>query len=254
LVFMKQRIGLIQTRGIGDILIALPIADYFLKNNCEVFWPIDERFVEMFQRVKPDVNFSPVDGNQFRGRDFFLNEPLRLLGDKGLDRTIILYSYLSGANISDPRLSGSLKFDEYKYAIAGVPFDRKWSLSIRRDEAREQALFDSLEIERDFVVVHDTGFNAVIPIKLASETERDFQVIKLTEITDSPFDWLMTLERASELYLIDSSIANLVEQMNIPTPKRLFLRSPALFTPVYKNGWKFSYIEPIKTHDKIAAT
>lgn len=44
-----MRIGLVQTRGIGDIIIALPIAQSFVNDGHEVFWPIDSRFVSSFQ-------------------------------------------------------------------------------------------------------------------------------------------------------------------------------------------------------------
>ena len=56
----------------------------------------------------------------------------------------------------DRRLQ-SLKFDEYKYAMTGVPFQEKWKLRIKRDAEREEALFQSLEITRPYVLVHDTG-------------------------------------------------------------------------------------------------
>jgi len=36
-----MQIGLIQTRGIGDIIIALPIADFFTAKGYKVTWPID---------------------------------------------------------------------------------------------------------------------------------------------------------------------------------------------------------------------
>jgi hypothetical protein len=241
---MAKRIGIIQTRGIGDIIIAIPIADHFVEQGYEVFWPIDKRFLPMFKRVKPEIGFLPVEVSQPNANDFFLIEPLRLIREKAVDRTIILYSYLKGMAVCDTRLSRSLKFDEYKYAISGVPFDRKWKLQLERDTSREEALFEKLAIERDFVIVNDKGSRVELPIQLPPEIEEKFQVVRVTELTDSVFDWLLALERASELFLIDSAIANLVEQMNIPVKKRLYLRSDALFTPVYKNGWQFMYVDP----------
>jgi hypothetical protein len=241
---MSQRIGIVQTRGIGDIIIALPIAEYFVEQGHEVYWPIDRKFVDMFSRAKPEVNFLAVDGGMHEPRGYLLNDPLRLLGEHSPDRTIMLYSIIGNLNISDVRLSRSLKFDEYKYAIAGVPFERKWTLEIERDLAREQALFDRLNIERDYVVVHDRGFDFDVPIQLPPEIQSDFQVVRVEELTDSPFDWLLTLERAAELFMIDSSLANLVEQLNLPNRKRLYFRSDLMYTPVYKNGWRFSFFEP----------
>lgn len=241
---MAQRIGIVQTRGIGDIIIALPIADHFIEQGFEVFWPIDRRFVEMFRRVKPEVNFLPVDGGMEKARDFLLNLPLRLLSEHATERTIMLYSVIGSLNVSDLRLARSLKFDEYKYAIAGVPFERKWRLKIERDPAREQALLDRLKIEREYVVVNDRGFDFEVPIQIPPEIERDYQIVRTEELTDSPFDWLLTLERATELFMLDSALANLVEQLNLPNRKRLYLRSDIMYTPVYRNGWRFSFFQP----------
>lgn len=58
-------------------------------------------------------------------------------------------------------------------------------------------------------------------------------------ITDSPFDWIYTLEGAARLLLLDSCFCNLVEQLNLPNEKYLVLRSYVEATPVMKNGWQF---------------
>ena len=241
---MKERIGLIQTRGIGDIIIALPIADHYQELGYEVYWPIDHRFCEMFRRVKPLINFIPVPGKQQDGRDFFLMDPLRLLQEKECSRIIILYSYIGGLNVCDTRLAHALKFDEYKYAIASVPFAKKWSLKLERDLKREEALFERLGIDREFALIHDTGSDIKIPLPIPMDVKRDFQLVHIEDLTDSPFDWLLTIERASRLVMLDSCFSNIVEQMNISTKKRLVTRSDMHFTPVYKNGWEFAFFDP----------
>ena len=38
-------------------------------------------------------------------------------------------------------VSNSVKFDEYKYAIAQVPFHEKWNLKLVRNAERERVLF-----------------------------------------------------------------------------------------------------------------
>jgi hypothetical protein len=241
---MNQKIGLVQTRGIGDIIIALPIADYFLKNGNEVVWPVDEHFLEMFRRAKPDIEFVGVSRSAQHSPGYFLHEPLELISQRNCGRTIILYSFLSGFNICDTRLSSTLKFDEYKYAIAGVPFDFKWHLQLERDTKREQALFDSLGIEGQYLLVHEYGSKYEASIPISADIQREYQVVRVDERTDSVFDWLLVIERASILYMIDSAMANLVEQLNLPNPKKLFLNADVTSTPVYKNGWQFAFLGP----------
>jgi hypothetical protein len=150
-----------------------------------------------------------------------------------------LLNYAHDPAAYDEKLSNSLKFDEYKYAIAGVPFARKWDLRIRRNLARETALKQSLNITRPYVCVHrhasDLSFNFNPP----PGAEDRFQTIHISPLTDSPFDWITTLEQAAKVVLIDSCFSNLVEQLNLPVEKFFVFRSPVQYTPVLKNGWTF---------------
>lgn len=236
---ISKRVGLIQTRGIGDIIIALPIADYFEELGFEVIWPIDERFVPAFTAAKPSITFLPVPAVEDDPKSYFLTTPLDLLAKYKCERTIILYSYFGSMNICDTRLSAALKFDEYKYAVSGVPFDRKWSMKLERDMVREQDLFKSLNIEEEYVCFHGQGSDMINPLTMPLSISKGMRVVNIESLTDRPFDWLLTLERATKLVLIDSCFSNLVEQMNLGNDKSLILRSPVAFTPVYKNNWKF---------------
>src|SRR2546423_949931 len=151
---MPQRIGLIQSRGIGDIIIALPIADYFLEQGCEVHWPIHSGFLAAFQQAKPQVHWTGLD----EGPGYFYEIPLERLSNVPCDRIIPLYSHLrSLPHIPNAALAASLKFDEYKYAVAGVPFSRKWDLRLERDQEREQKLHEQLAINRPYICVHTHG-------------------------------------------------------------------------------------------------
>ena len=150
----------------------------------------------------------------------------------------VLYSALRGRDgIVDPALASFLSFDRYKYAISEVPFREKWNLSIVRDHAREQALYDRLVKKPRYVICHleSREFRFKFEMKVSS----DVQVIHIHEATDCIFDWLTLLERAEMLMMIDSCFANLVEQLNIPTKKLFIHRSPAAFSPVLINDWSF---------------
>ena len=73
--------------------------------------------------------------------------------------------------------------------------------------------------------------------------------MRVEEITDNFFDWRLVLERAAKLVMIDSSLANLVESLNLPNEKYLLMRSGINFTPVYRNGWQFVFVKPIPKQD-----
>jgi hypothetical protein len=240
---MGRRIGFIQTRGIGDIIIALPIADYYEEAGWNVSWPIDASFLKMFQAIKPTIEFIPVD----RARediDYFQNDPIRLLLERRCDRIVNLYSAFGGMNVVDARLSSALKVDEYKYAVAGVPFERKWQLEYERDLDREKALFEKLKIKGDYVCVHDRATYMASPFEIPHEFTRGLEVVKISPITDSLFDWRLTLERATRLVMVNSSFANFVEPLGLTNDKILFLGEPAQLTPVFASGWRFVFPKP----------
>lgn len=234
--FMK--IGIIQTRGIGDIIIALPIAAYFHRNGHEVIWPIDARFYDAFKKINSRITFVPVP----HGNDeaYYLSTPLKILKEYRCDVIHCLYHQLGTAPISHPGLAACLKFDEYKYALTGVPFQEKWNLKINRDLESEKTLFTSLAIQKKYICIHSVGSEYEISdLALPPHWRETYQIINIDCRTSSVFDWIYTLEQADKLVLVDSCVANLVEQLNLPNEKYFLLRSPIKATPVMKNGWKF---------------
>jgi hypothetical protein len=236
-----MRIGLIQTRGIGDIVIAAPIAQHFVDQGHDVFWPVDLRFLPPAQAAFPEIRFLAVD-QQTTGDgtlEYFYTGPLAQLNQHGCEQVFSLYSYLSGLDIVNQKLAHSLKFDEYKYAVTGVPFQRKWQLRVQRDRQREQALFDKLDIRGSYVLLHEHGSNFRLQIALPPDVLAAHQVVRISEISDNPFDWLTVMERAYMFACVDSCFANLAEQLALCERKYLFLRSDKGFTPVFKNNWQF---------------
>ncbi len=236
-----MKIGLIQTRGIGDIIIAAPIAYYFIHQGHEVFWPVDSRFYAAVQAAFPEIRFILINKEETGDATlaYFYSQPLAELIAFGCDSIRSLYSYLSDLDIVDQKLAKSLKFDEYKYAITGVPFDQKWKLMVNRNLEREQALFDRLDIRGEYLVMHEQGSNFKLDIRLPEDMLLDYQVVRISELSDNPFDWIGVIDRASVFVCVDSCFANLAEQLNLCERKYLFLRSDIRTTPVFKNNWQF---------------
>ncbi len=236
-----MRIGLIQTRGLGDIIIAAPIAQYFIEQGHEVFWPVDDGFFPAVQAALPEIRFIPVHKSETGSATlaYFYGQPMNELLGLGCEAIHCLYSYLSNVDIVNRKLAHSLKFDEYKYAVAGVEFARKWHLRIHRDTERERQLLQRLYIHGDYLVLHEEGSNFKLDIRLPEDMLRDYQVIKLEALSDNPFDWLGVLEGAKVFVGVDSCFANLVEQLALCERKYLFLRSDIRATPVFKSNWQF---------------
>ena len=236
-----MRIGLIQTRGLGDIVIAAPIAMYYIERGCEVYWPIDSEFIPSFKSAFPLINFLSID-KKISGDatiEYFYIHPLELLRKHNCESINILYSHLSGIDLPNKRLQESLTFDAYKYAIMHVPFEEKWNFSPKRNPAREANLFKLLNVEQDeeYILIQDTGSNFSTDVN--KHLPKNIRVIKISPITECIFDWLSIIENAVSVYVIDSVYANIIEQMNIRIEKNLILRSNSSFTPVFKTNWKF---------------
>jgi hypothetical protein len=114
-----------------------------MNSGHEIYWPIDKSWIPDFEEAWPAVNWLPVT-SVAHSMDYFLQPPKQLLTVAGCDRQVVLYSYLSGVNLGHERIAASLKFDEYKYAVGGVPFSLKWQLRLVRNVEREQALCENL--------------------------------------------------------------------------------------------------------------
>jgi hypothetical protein len=232
-----MRIGLIQSRGLGDIIIALPIAKYFFDRGNEVLWPVHEEFVPSFRAAAPYVEFVPIKKDRLHS---MYEVPLECLQGRGCERIVPLYSRLTHHDgIINKRFAASFRFDEYKYAVAGVPFREKWNLHLVRDREREERLFQEVFIGRDFIVCHLQGSSVRANLDVAA-LARGRHVIEITSRTDNILDWISVIERASLRIMIDSCFSNLTEQLQIAGPKIFIRRSEMAFTPVMLGDWTFA--------------
>jgi hypothetical protein len=242
----KQKLGIIQSRGYGDIVIALPIAWEHHKQGYEIYWPICEQFIPSFKDTAPWVNWLPVpmDTTGY----FFLDTPLKLLAEQGItdwDNILYLYQYLSSVpEKTDPDLFAMMKFDQYKYANAGVPFKKKWELHqcITRNHDREDALYDQLVKQPRYMVYQQRASDVSYDFDL-SEIDPEIQQIEITEVTDNIFDWIKILNGAEILILIDSVFANMVDQLNLAqTADKYFKRKwdrKVDGNPVFLQDWTY---------------
>lgn len=232
--------GIIQSRGLGDIIIALPIAKYYHDQNEEIYWPICEEFYSSVVDAVPWVNWIKITTDS--AGKFFYDTPLVELEKAGVDSEDILYLYQFLSNqpeLTDPELFACLKFDQYKYWVSGVPFLKKWNLSecITRNPKREAALLKKLKITGDYAVVHLKGSNCVANLDLS--WIENLAIVNVDEhLTDNIFDWIGILESAKVFVGIDSVFANLVDSLQLNIPEKYWLRRSGWdLTPVLGMEW-----------------
>lgn len=236
----KKKLGIIQSRGLGDIVIALPIANAYRKQGWEIYWPICEEFVSSVKDSAPWVKWIPIPTDSGR---FFYDVPIERLHNLKVENALCLYQALTGHPELVSRQEFQItKFDQLKYHAAGVPFLEKWTLAdcITRDPKREQALKDKLALkeEEPYVVVHLQGSNHTATYD-PSWIPEGWRVIEITEQTDCVFDWLGVLEGAEAIIAVDSVFSNIVDQMKITESVDCYFipRSHIHLTPVLGGSW-----------------
>jgi hypothetical protein len=248
---MTKSLGIIQSRGLGDIVIALPIAQYYHRQGYNIYWPVCEEFIPSFQNTASWVNWLAVKTD--KTGYFFYDEPMRLLKEQGIteeEDILYLYQFLnSKPELTDPDYFAMMKFDQYKYAQAGVPFRDKWQLNecITRDSTREQALYDKVVKQPRYMIYQQTSSDVQYEIDL-SQVDPELQRIEITAQTNNIWDWLKVIEGAELMIMIDSVYANIIDQLNLnPEAEKYYMRKwnrSVDGNPVLLQNWFYLPVVP----------
>jgi hypothetical protein len=234
---MTKKLGIIQSRGLGDLVIALPIAGHYHKEGWDIYWPILEEFMPSMTKAAPWVKWIPLPYDP-PGR-YFWDIPMERLKNFKVDETLCLYQHLTNHPFKDEKYFLATKFDQYKYIKAEVPFKEKWNLApyITRDPVKEQALYDLVVQNPEYVVVHLEGSDHKASFD-ASIIPEGWQTVEIKPIPGyTVFDWLKVLEGAQSLVMVDSVYANLVDQLDIGDDRYFIQRSHVGLTPVQGGHW-----------------
>lgn len=225
-VTRNKRLLIIQPGKFGDIIICLPIAYwYFLKYGYDVYWQCPKMYHEIFRNVD---YVKPVE-------DATSEAPYAKILDLSFG--------FGGA----PQMwwnERQTKFDSFvtaKYELAGVPLEERWNLVWKRNIANEVGLSRTVQIRTDqYNLIHTQGsIGADITDRLDFDSTHNvhFKPVNGYNI----FDWYNTIEWATEIHCIDSSLANFIEV--VPEfkdiPKYLYdvRESYHWLKSIYKNNW-----------------
>jgi hypothetical protein len=233
----NQKLGIIQSRGLGDIIIALPIAKHYADLGWEVLWPITAPWVEQMAHYAPWVKWIPVDVDY---GPFFYDVPLQRLKNFKCDEIICLYNALTGhPEFSNEPFFQFTTFDQYKYVQAGVPFLKKWTLDqcITRDPVREQALYDRKIKNPNYVVTHLKSSQFTVKFD-ASIIPADWDII---EISDEGyiFDWIKIIEGAQSIVMTNSVFANMTDQLKLGDDKYFIPLHHLNWSPTWGTVWNW---------------
>lgn len=272
---MSKKCVIIQPGKLGDIIICAPIAQYYADKGYEVYWPVFDNFYEVVKRFE---YVNPVKFGITLGNDYYSNKRSSFYrGGKTLDQAIALEPNVKksidifhniyrlvedlGAKEIDPCFSfighkdkerGTIieKFKQQgrnwidlKYHLVDVPLEERWNFNFSRDQEAENKLeelidkFLTAKNHKEYSVVHSYKSNILPKINPKNPIEfikiMDFQI----------FDWLPILEKSSEIYCVDSSLANFIEVVpSLRENKKFYLGSEephyhSYMRNILKNNW-----------------
>jgi len=232
-----MKLGIIQSRGLGDIIIALPIAHHYHRLGWEVHWCVTDSWVAQLRHHARWCTWHAVKDD---GHLFYYDLPQAILKDVGVDEVICLYNSLTGhPEFGAEPYFQHVSFDRYKYLRAGVSFEEKWQLKdcIVRDLQRETLLKQSLEIKEPYVITHLTSSEQTVRLP-PDLIPPEYRVIPITT-QGWIFDWLTVIEQAEALIMTDSVFANLVDQLKIPVEKYFIPQHHIQLTPQHVMHWQW---------------
>lgn len=248
-----KKIGIIRPCKIGDIIISLPIGKYYFDKGYDVYWPIMSKYYQMFNEVAGHyIKFIPTTNSDF----FALNAAKGELVDRKILNTLNLsfnnigsFDDLNSIGYADSKLT----FDQYIYLLAEVPFHYKWNLEIKRNLTEEERVFKQFVENEKYSACHfEVNYNRYGWQKGEQTRNGYFNLCKnkiknkTIEISEdkkvkSVFYWIKVLENSDQLFLVDSSLMNLVEALQIKNEKYLLIKAfdHPKGTPVTKSNWIF---------------
>lgn len=105
-------------------------------------------------------------------------------------------------------------FDKSFYDSLSVPFNERWdSWYIERDHTQENEVFKALNIEGEYIFVHDDSSVGKYDLKIDSDL-RQIRPHKL-KCERSIFDWIKVIENAKEVHVISSSFVHLINSLKL---------------------------------------
>lgn len=186
----REKLLLIQPGRFGDIVICLPIAEYYSRDFA-VDWLCPREFHSHFRSVR---YCRPVADAR--------REHYARVIDLG-------FGLCPESEAQAWWIANHQRFDSFvtaKYSLAEVPLERRWRLQWDRDLRRERALFRTVVASEDYVLFHERGSSG-------PALERTFPGgVRFEPVADyTVFDWYEVVVRAREIHCIDSLLCNFVE-------------------------------------------
>lgn len=210
-----KKIFINQPRFLGDILFVMSIAQYYLVNGHEVFFPMEDSYLENtpFEKYFPGIKFIPLSDFS----DFSYYRELRNIKIEDEKKVVLNL-------INTDRYKNHM---EKKYSILNFPVDMWRKVRIKRDLDSEEKLLQKLGITNDekFNLINEYYSNKKTKY-MNLKTGNNFKNIYLEKIEGfNLIDWMGVIEKASSIHTVHTSIQYLIDIMdNITTDLHIYPR------------------------------
>jgi hypothetical protein len=216
---MSKRIGIVLPGKVGDIIICLPIAKYYHDLGYEIYWPLYNELIENFKSYINYVNFIPTYSEDRITESFQI---LKSHNCQILDLSFTSPGSWHNENTKNYLSQNEKSFDEFRYFLANVDFQKKWDLTIQRDHEKENSLYEKLVKSEKYCLIQRNSSDNKIEFDIDC-SKYDGQIIDVLPHTNSVLDWIKLLENAERVILIESCFNNLIDQLKIKNNKQYLI-------------------------------
>tara|TARA_S200002703_G_scaffold159385_2_gene172677 strand:+ start:522 stop:1193 length:672 start_codon:yes stop_codon:yes gene_type:complete len=181
--------------GLGDHIICNGLVRYILKNNIRnIILPTKKHNVESVKYMYRDLNTVEIDP---------------IINDKCAVKKYKMYKNI--LRVGFENIKGN-NWEKSFYDQLNINYKHRFnSFFIDRDTERENNFIKKFNISKKYAFVcftNSTSNNNIIP-------DTDLPIIFLEKITGNLFDWLPIIYSATEVHTIDTSIFQLLKQINL---------------------------------------
>jgi hypothetical protein len=257
---LNKKICIAPHQGLGDILLCIGMFRYLASNHKELRIIVTLKNRVELERIlgpHPSITYTCLPTVPRRRPWSFLElllvwAALNWLQFCGFKK--IALGYL-GRNFLDP--GSTIRFDENFYSQAAVPFETRWTyFKVERNEAREDYVYDMLNPSgQEYVFLHEDrerGF--VIDRGIVPQEKKIIEPLP-PEKGLAIADYVKLLVRASEIHVIESSFAALIEGLDVQAPKfaHRYARPEASNDPLHEFTYRTDWNVAIKPSDSTSS-
>tara|TARA_B100000287_G_scaffold426829_1_gene475399 strand:- start:12 stop:683 length:672 start_codon:yes stop_codon:yes gene_type:complete len=210
---MKKEIYIHHHLGLGDHFVCNGIVRYvYSQYRCPIFLAVKHHNVPTVKDLYSDTNIllDPVSNDKEAISNYGKRDVLRV----GFEKCDVK------------------NWEKSFYEQCNLPYEARFSESkITRNKEKEDNLFNSLKLPKKYAFCSNQCSAGNVEIDFKTKLPKVF----LSKKTDSLMDWLKIIETATEIHTIDSSVFQLIKNMQLDRKKFLYdIRSIVHRTPYSK--------------------